>query len=250
MALREKAPEAGSGGGVPLEMVPIFVRGKRFEVPASLTLQKAMEYAGFQLVRGCGCRGGICGACTTVYRKPDSHRLEVGLACQTVVEPDMVFSQIPFFPANRADYRLEDCEASGATVAGLYPELFKCVGCNACTRGCPMDLDVMQYMAKAIRGDVAGAAELSLACVMCGICAARCPAETVQYNVAILCRRLYGRYLAPRAEHLREQVEAVAAGRYEAGMRELMGLGAEDLRQRYRERQIEPEAAPEDWKPA
>ncbi len=28
------------------ELVPIFIMGKRYEVPASLTIQKAMEYAG------------------------------------------------------------------------------------------------------------------------------------------------------------------------------------------------------------
>ena len=43
-------------------LIPIFVMGKRYDVPDSLTIQKAMEYAGYQLIRGCGCRGGICGA--------------------------------------------------------------------------------------------------------------------------------------------------------------------------------------------
>ena len=38
-------------------LVPIFVMGKRYEVPDSLTIQKALEYAGYMLVRGCGCRG-------------------------------------------------------------------------------------------------------------------------------------------------------------------------------------------------
>ena len=63
------------------KLVPIFIMGKKYDVPASLTIQKAFEYAGYQLVRGCGCRGGICGACGTVYRFPGSYRIEVGLAC-------------------------------------------------------------------------------------------------------------------------------------------------------------------------
>ncbi len=229
--------------------VPIFVMGRRFEVPSSLTIQKALEFAGYQLIRGCGCRGGICGACATVYRRPDSHKVEVGLACQTVVEPDMYLTQVPFFPANRADYRLDELKPFGSTVAALYPEIFKCVGCNTCTRGCPMDIDVMEYMARALRGDITAAADLSLPCVMCGICAARCPAETVQYNVAILCRRLYGKYIAPRAEHLAEQVRNIEAGSFEPGLRELMTMDKDHIRELYRERQIEPEAAPEDWVP-
>ncbi len=38
--------------------------------------------------------------------------------------------------------------------------------------------------------------EVSFDCLMCGLCASRCPAEIVQYNVAILGRRLYSRHLA------------------------------------------------------
>lgn len=230
--------------------VPVFVMGRRFEVPSSLTIQKALEYAGFQLVRGCGCRGGICGACATVYRKPDNHRVEVGLACQTVVEPDMYLSQIPFFPANRADYKLEEIEAKPATVTELYPEVFKCIGCNTCTRGCPMDIDVMGYMARAIRGDIQAVAEESLPCVMCGICTARCPAEEVQYNIAILCRRLYGKYLAPHSDHLDTQVSDIEAGEYNDRLQSLMTMDTNGLRDLYRAREIEPEAAPEDWTPS
>lgn len=231
------------------DTVPIYVMGRRFEVPSSLTIQKALEFAGYQLIRGCGCRGGICGACATVYRRPSSHKVEVGLACQTVVEPDMYLTQVPFFPANRADYRLAELKPFGATVAELYPEIFKCVGCNTCTRGCPMDIDVMEYMARAMRGDLTAVADMSLSCVMCGICAARCPAETVQYNVAILCRRLYGKYIAPPAEHLAEQVQRIGDGAFEAGLREVMAMNEERLRALYSERQIEPETAPEEWVP-
>ena len=45
------------------QMVNVFVMGKKYEVPASLTIMKALEYAGYKLVRGCGCRNGFCGAC-------------------------------------------------------------------------------------------------------------------------------------------------------------------------------------------
>ena len=50
------------------KMVTVFLFGKKYEVPASLTIMEAMEYAGYQLVRGCGCRNGFCGACATIYR--------------------------------------------------------------------------------------------------------------------------------------------------------------------------------------
>ena len=43
-------------------MVNVFLFGKKYEVPESLTIMEAMEYSGYQLVRGCGCRNGFCGA--------------------------------------------------------------------------------------------------------------------------------------------------------------------------------------------
>ncbi|MEN8209191.1 MAG: 4Fe-4S dicluster domain-containing protein, partial [Candidatus Fermentibacteria bacterium] len=147
------------------QLVPIYFMGKRYDVPPSLTIQKALEYAGYQHVRGCGCRGGVCGACGTVYRTPDSYKLQVGLACQTVVQPDMYLMIMPFYPGNRSVFNIHEMEGTGGELAALYPEIFKCIGCNACTQGCPMDIDVMHYMAQAIRGDLAGVAETSFDCI-------------------------------------------------------------------------------------
>ena len=47
-------------------MVHVFIMGKQYEVPSNLTIMGAMEYAGYQLVRGCGCRNGFCTSCTVV----------------------------------------------------------------------------------------------------------------------------------------------------------------------------------------
>ncbi|RKY84832.1 4Fe-4S ferredoxin [candidate division KSB1 bacterium] len=231
------------------ELVPIFIMGEKYEVPPSLTIQKAMEYAGYQLKRGCGCRGGICGACATVYRMPDSYRIEVGLACQTVVKPNMYLTQIPFFPANKAVYDIEKLKPTGETIAQLYPEIFKCIGCNTCTRSCPMDIEVMNYISYAIRGDIAKVAELSFDCVMCGLCTARCPTEQVQYNVAILCRRLYGKYIAPKAKHLQEMIKNIDEGKYNEGLNKLMNATKEELKELYVNREVEPEMADEFWEP-
>ena len=153
--------------------IPIYVMGKRYEVPETLTIMKAMEYAGFQFVRGCGCRGGICGACPTVYRKNGDYKLYFGLACQTVVEPDMYLAQIPFYPANRTICDLESLEPTAETIFALYPELFRCVACNNCTKACPMDVEVMDYISALKQGDIARAARISFDCIQCGLCASR-----------------------------------------------------------------------------
>jgi Fe-S oxidoreductase len=230
-------------------LIPIYVMGERFEVPENLTIQKALEYAGYQLLRGCGCRGGVCGACATVFRMPDSYRVEVGLACQTVVRPDMYLTMLPFFPANKAVYDIEKMKGEGGEVAALYPELFKCIGCNICTQSCPMDIEVMHYMAQAIRGDISAVAKTSFDCIMCGLCTARCPAEEVQYNVAELCRRLHAKYHVPVAVHLEERVAEIAEGKYEKPLRDLMKKTDKQLRKLYTERETEPDLSDESWTP-
>jgi succinate dehydrogenase/fumarate reductase-like Fe-S protein len=223
------------------DLIPVYIMGKRYMVPPTLTIMKAMEYAGYTLIRGVGCRGGFCGACATTYRIKGDPKLLFGLACQTVVEPNMYLAQIPFFPAQRATYRIPEMEPTPATLFSTYPELLRCLGCGACTKACPQDLDVRAYMAAGMKGDIAEMADLSFDCIMCGLCAARCPAEEAQYNIAILARRLYGRYLAPRSEHLEERLEEIEAGAFDAELGELKHLSRDELVARYEARDIEPE---------
>ncbi len=226
---------------MPEELIPIYIMGKRYEVPFGLTIMKAIEYAGYKLVRGAGCRAGFCGACATVYRTSGDYRLKVALACQTVIEPGMYIAQIPFFPAERAPYKLHELEPTFETLVKIYPELLRCLSCGTCTKACPQDLDVKDYMAEAMRGNIAAVADKSFDCIMCGLCAARCPAEEVQYNIAILCRRLYGKYLAPKAKHLSQRVEEIKAGKFDEAIKEMKSLPLEELRRRYNEREIEPD---------
>ena len=232
-----------------IKMIPIFVMGKRYEVPETLTIMKAMEYAGFKFIRGCGCRGGICGACATVYRKVGDYKLYTGLACQTVVEPDMYLAQMPFYPANRAAYSYSELEPNPEEIFKLYPELFRCVACNSCTKVCPMDVEVMDMIAFLKQGDIGRAAEASSNCIQCGLCASRCMGELPQYHIAQLARRIYGGKLAPKAEHLNEAVEAVREGKYDECLDALMGAGEDEVRKLYEEREMEPAMAGEDWVP-
>lgn len=246
---KEPPSKKGGEGTEEVPRVPLFIMGKRYEVPASLTIQKAFEYAGYQLIRGCGCRGGICGACGTVYRFPDSHKIEVGLACQTVVQPNMYLTMLPFFPANRAVYDLDEIKPDLQALMKLYPDVMRCVQCNTCTKSCPMDIEVMEYMAAAMRGDLARVAQLSFDCVMCGLCASRCPAEIAQYHIAILARRLYGKYLLPKSKHTEAMVRQIEEEKYESMVADLMKTDEDQLKKVYSEREIEPEGAGEDWVP-
>ena len=57
-------------------MVNVYFFGKKYSVPGDLTIMTAMEYAGYTLKRGCGCRHGFCGACATIYRIKGEKRAE------------------------------------------------------------------------------------------------------------------------------------------------------------------------------
>jgi len=230
------------------KMIPVFIMGKKYMLPETLTIQKAIEYAGYQFIRACGCRGGICGACPTVWRVKGNYQLQFGLACQTVIEADMVLAQLPFFPANRARFDLDELSAAGEVVMSLYPEVMKCVGCNTCTRACPMEIDVMGYINAAMRGDVAKAAKISFDCIQCGLCSARCPAQIAHYHVAQLCRRLFGRYVLPRAEHTANRVEEILAGRYDGFLENLAQMSEDELRKLYVAREPEPQDSA-GWEP-
>ncbi len=219
--------------------VDIFVMGKQYRVPETLTILEAMEYAGYQLKRGCGCRAGFCGACATVYRIAGDFELKVGLACQTKVEQGMYLAQIPFFPGRKANFNLEEIKPSVADFARLYPEVFRCLGCGSCTKVCPQDIDVMQYIAYIQRGDFVKAADLSFDCLMCGLCVSRCPAHIVHYNAALTSRRLYGRYLAKPDAFLAERVREIENGAFDAELQELMESSRERLQELYNSREIE-----------
>ncbi len=219
--------------------VNIFLYGKRYEVPESLTIMRAMEYAGYQLVRGCGCRNGFCGACATIYRIKGDRELKVCLACQTKVEEGMYIATLPFFPLIKQVYDINKISVTEQIMMQLYPEIYACIGCNACTKSCTQSLKVMQYIAYAQRGDFKRCAEESFDCVMCGVCSSRCPAGISHPQVAMLARRLNGKYLTPDSEELKTRVMEVLNGDYEALVRDLMSKTPDEMKTLYNCRDIE-----------
>ena len=221
------------------EMVNVFIMGKQYRVPAELTIMGAMEYAGYQLVRGCGCRNGFCGACATVYRIKGKTELQVCLACQKQVENDMYLATLPFFPMVKQNYEIKDVRPDEQIMMQLYPEIYKCIGCNACTKACTQELDVMQYIAYAQRAEYEKCAEASFDCVMCGVCSSRCPAGISHPQVALLTRRLTGKYLAPGSGHLESRVREIKNGDFKALMEAIMQKPIEEMKALYNHREIE-----------
>lgn len=221
------------------ELVKVFIFGKQYEVPSNLTIMGAMEYAGYQLVRGCGCRNGFCGACATIYRIKGDKELKVCLACQTKVEEDMYIATLPFFPLVKEVYDINKVSVNEQIMQQLYPEIYSCIGCNACTKSCTQELDVMQYIAAAQRGDFETCAELSFDCVMCGVCSSRCPAGISHPQVAMLARRINGKYLAPHCDHLENRVKEIQDGTFKELLEDLMQKPIEEMKELYNNREIE-----------
>lgn len=220
------------------EKIEIYIMGKKYKVPETLTIMDAMEYAGYHIKRGCGCRSGFCGACGTVFRIAGDKELKVGLACQTKVEDQMYLAQLPFFPASKPTYSLEELDSELDTISYYFPEIFRCVGCNSCTKACPQGLNVMQYIAYAQRGDFEKCAEESFDCIACGLCASRCPANIIHYQVGLMVRRLYSKYEIPEADHVQKRVAEINSGRYDQKMKELINADIDELKDIYNNRNI------------
>jgi succinate dehydrogenase/fumarate reductase-like Fe-S protein len=221
------------------QLATIYIMGKEYKVPSTLTILQAIEASGFLFVRGCGCRGGFCGACSTVYRTKDSYKLKVALACQTKIEDGMYLAQIPFYPGNKAEHNLNQIKPTTETLCALYPEIMRCISCGSCTKVCPQDIKVMDYVNAAIRGDHQKVAELSFDCIMCGLCATRCPAEIVQYYVALAARRIYGSYIIKRSAHLDRRLADMKAKKFLGEIEVLMKSSVDQLKERYTKRDME-----------
>ena len=214
--------------------------GKAYAVPADQTIMSAIEYAGYQLIRGVGCREGFCGSCATLYRLPGDYKFHTGPACSTMVQDQMYLAQIPFVPTDKPVYNIEDLEPDYSAFQKIFPEAFRCVACNSCTKACPQDLQVMDYVQAIIKNDISECANLSFDCVACGLCAIRCPAEMVQHNIGMLARRLHGKYLNPRGQNLKNRVKDIEQGKYKEELEKMMSLDRKSLMDIYTNRDIEP----------
>ena len=151
----------------------------------------------------------------------------------------MYIATLPFFPLVKQVYDMEKITPTEAVMMQLYPEIYACVGCNACTKACTQELNVMQYIAYAQRGEFEKCAEESFDCVMCGVCSSRCPAGISHPQVAMLARRITGKYLAPKTEHLEDRVREIKDGTFEELLQNLMQKPISEMKELYNTREIE-----------
>ena len=151
----------------------------------------------------------------------------------------MYVASIPFFPTDKRTYDINDLKPGQQVMMELYPEIYSCIGCNACTKACTQSLNVMQYIAYAQRGELEKCAEESFDCVSCGCCSVRCPAEISHSMVGLLARRLTGKYIAPEAKHLTKRVEEIHEGAYDDLIEQIMHKPITEMQELYNNREIE-----------
>lgn len=224
---------------VETKTIIIYLFGKRYRVPDNLTMLKALEYCGYPSTRGVGCRHGFCGACAMVYRIRGERQLHYCLGCETMVRDHMYISTLSNFPTEKQCYDIEEIDPTPEMIMHLYPEIYSCISCNTCTNTCTQGLDVMGYIHDAQRGDFKACAEKSFNCIMCNCCSSRCPAGISHSEVAMLARRINGKYLEPESEELLERVEELKEGKLLDDVTALMNRSDDDIRNLYNSRQIE-----------
>ena len=211
------------------QMVTVEIEGKPFQVPAGVTLIKAMWYAGKEVLRGAGCLGGFCGACATYYRTKDDPKVKTGLACSMAVEDGMSFSFMPAFPARKAIYNLPELKDPKQDLFELYPEAPLCRNCNACTEACPQKIDVREGVWKAVFGDFKAVSDMFMDCVMCGMCAPVCIADIAPNLVAVYASRAEGVHFTEKPEGLSTRIKKISDGQYQEEWDRILQLSDEEL---------------------
>ena len=73
----------------------------------------------------------------------------------------------------------------------------------------------------------------------CGCCTVRCPAVISHAMVALLARRLVGKYVAPESEHLKNRVEEINEGEFDALIEQIMQKPIAEMKELYNNREIE-----------
>lgn len=226
--------------------ITIGLDGTHHQVASGKTILVALEEIGLRFVRGVGCRGGVCGACTVLYRLPHAHELTAGLMCQDEVKEGMEILSLPYVPQKKALHHLTLAPGDDPEyrVLSLYPEVNNCVMCGECTRLCPVGIDVMAFVGMIKRGDLRGAAQLSFTCVQCQACALRCPSSISQPNAALAARRFHGRFREAPAEHLAKSLEKSKSETYRTVFRRLRRMDPVTFQALYQRREREPDDAP------
>jgi succinate dehydrogenase/fumarate reductase-like Fe-S protein len=195
-------------------MITVEINGKASQVPEGITAVQALWYTGHELIKGIGCLGGVCGACTFTYRVKGEPGVKSGLACQTLVQEGMAFSLPASLAVPRVKYSISEIREPKADLLKTYPETRRCTRCNACTLVCPQNIDVRACVLKALSGELEAVSEMFYNCVMCGLCTVVCDVGIKPNLVSLYARRVQGAFLSPKPDNLSKRLQEIEGGAY------------------------------------
>ncbi len=211
----------------------LYIMGNAYRVPAGYTIMACMEYAGFQLTRGCGCRGAVCGACAVLYRVGNSPTWQVGLACQTLTQDAMTFLFLPYHEGQQKQYCAQETTCTLANIQVLHPRLAHCNACNTCTKSCPMGIKVLGYIQALRQENFEKMRKISQECILCGLCAVRCPQNVAPMNVALTARRLYTQEKYNPTAAFAKAIDHAQQGAWQEDITRYKNMSHKELRQIY-----------------
>ncbi len=173
--------------------VQIKLAGVAYQVPEGVTLLMACWYAGIDLVKGAGCLGGVCGACTATCKVPDKANPwaapKTVLGCQTTVEEGMEIILSPLDWPQKPTYKMAELDDPAEALFTIYPETRRCTNCDACTMVCPQDIPVRAAMRKMMNKQFDEVAPAFDECVMCGFCTMVCEVAIAPNLLGIYARK-------------------------------------------------------------
>ena len=180
-------------------MVNVFLFGKKYEVPG-----ESDDHGARWNTRAISwCAAAAAATASAARARPFTasraiSELKACLACSDAGGGRHVCGDAALLPAGEAGLRYRKGNAHRADHdAALSRNLLAASAATPAPRAATQGLNVMQYIAYAQRGEYEKCAEQSFDCVMCGICSSRCPAGISHPQVAMLARRLNGKYIAP-----------------------------------------------------
>lgn len=211
----------------------VEVAGERYRVPDGVTVLQALWYAGIPTLKGAGCLGGACGACTTTYRLADDPATRTGLGCQLTVRDGMSLTVYPIDPPAKLRYRMTEIGDPAEALFTIYPETRRCTLCDACTTVCPQDIPVRQTVRQMMNKEFEPVAGAFDECVMCGFCTMVCEVGIAPNLLGMYARKAVARESPAPAELVR-RMDEVRAGRFDGAWKALLAGGAEGLAERCR----------------
>ena len=121
--------------------VNVYFFGKKYEVPAS-----SHHHEGNGIRRISSSYAAAAAVTVSAARAPlstasrASRNSKPALPARQQVEEGMYVATLPFFPLVKQVYDIEKIKPTEQIMMQLYPEIYSCIGCNACTKACTQAL--------------------------------------------------------------------------------------------------------------